>query len=143
MKKQVPKAFAELANLRLKAGLDTPVQILQWLRHSAEYNAVYYFKNLAGRVNGYAIWAKVCRETLFRQKRTGQFPRYFYEWNEGQIVLLLDVVFIDGWNCHNSNQLRHFIKSHKAVAWYRKQHLNLLIRKQGAMKNIPVPSAKN
>lgn len=143
MKQQVSEVFIELADLRLKAGLDTPVQGLQWLRYSAQFNSVYYFKNLAGRVNGYAIWAKVCRETLLRLQRTSQFPRYFYEWNEGHTVLLLDVVFIDGWNNHNTNQLRRFIKSHKAITWYRKQQLNLRIRRQGTMKSIPVPPAKN
>jgi hemolysin-activating ACP:hemolysin acyltransferase len=142
MEQQVSEVFAELAELRLKAGLDTPVQRLQWLRHSAHFNAVHWFSNLAGRVNGYAVWAKVNRETLRRQQRTGQFPRYFYEWNEGQIMLLLDVVFIDGWHRHNQNQLRRFIKSHKAAAWFRREQLHLLIRKQGVMKHIPIPFTK-
>ena len=49
---------------------------------------IYYDEN--GMPMGYLAWADVNAETLLRIHRAGIYPRYIYEWEEGDIRLFVD-----------------------------------------------------
>lgn len=135
-------SFAQLLEVRLIAGLDTPIATLKWLKNSSQFNCFYFFTDIAGRNNGYISWANVNRETLLRLQRSGLFPVYFYEWDEGNIKLLLDIAFVDGWTSYNHSQLRQFLRSQKALAWYRHDQLQCVIRQNDLLRRIQVPEPK-
>ena len=45
---------------------------------------------------GYFAWADVNTETLLRIHRAGIYPRYIYEWEEGDIRLFVDGLLLGG-----------------------------------------------
>jgi hemolysin-activating ACP:hemolysin acyltransferase len=70
--------------------------ISNYLRHALKISVtegnfeIFYSQ---GKPIGYWAWANTVRESVSRLKRTGRYPFFAYEWNEGRISLIIDVCF--------------------------------------------------
>jgi len=128
MSNKLSTQFGVVCELRSKTALSTSAELLRWLNFSTRTHCYQLFYDSLNKPIGYIIWANVCRETITRLARTGQMPRYPYEWNEGYITLVLDLVFIDGWHCWNRKTLLGFLRTHKSIAYYRKHKIHVKIR---------------
>ena len=136
MNKKIPDDFSLICDLRSQTQLTTSAQQLRWIKSSSIANMVYIVKNSLGKPTGYIIWACISKETLARINRTGIFPQNYYEWNEGYITLILDILLLDGLNPYNRRQLLWFLKGRKIIAYCRNKKLSLLFRKHGIHRRI-------
>ena len=88
-----PESFGILCDIRSYRWLNSSPEQLMHLRLSAKAGTFKIFWDQHSRPLGYAIWANVCRESVQRLARNGRYPIYGFEWNDGRICLVLDVVF--------------------------------------------------
>ncbi len=124
------QAFLNLCNVRVVANKVTSPQLFQWIKSSAYAGSYKIITNAFGQNVGYIIWANICKESLIKLKNTGAYPQHRYEWSEGDITLLLDVVINEQQSKLSIQQLRHFLKSKKIIA-YEKNKIGKLYIKQG------------
>jgi hemolysin-activating ACP:hemolysin acyltransferase len=52
------------------------------------------FQNSQNEVIGFAVWAKISSETFDRIANSGNFTLHHSEWNEGEIIWLVDLVVL-------------------------------------------------
>jgi hemolysin-activating ACP:hemolysin acyltransferase len=81
-----------LLSIRDEFELDTPHHILRQLRNCAAHGNYALLEDGVGRTTGYIAWANVCKESWLQFVETGKVPLYPYEWNEGRLVLITDIV---------------------------------------------------
>lgn len=60
------------------------------VKYSVLSNKYKIYLDTNGLPMGYLAWADVNAETLLRIARAGLFPKYLYEWEEGDIRLFVD-----------------------------------------------------
>lgn len=130
--------FSLLLGIRSRTELNTSAEMLRWIQNSIIANTYKIFKDPFGVSNGYMIWANVNRETICRMSRIKLFPKYSYEWREGNIILILDLVFLDGWNQCNRRQLVKFIRHQRVFAFARRDKLSMFIRKKNRHRDIDI-----
>ena len=94
---QLNAAYADLGRLhmlRALAGLETSIEQGTRLMHSVYSGNYRFLYGSANEHEGYIIWAAIDRHSYLSLKRGGPMPRYRHEWNEGSLVLVLDVVLV-------------------------------------------------
>lgn len=136
MYKKLPDDFSLICDLRSSSSLDTSAEQLRWIKSSVEAKHYFVFKNNLGFPVGYALWAKVNKETLARLARTGVYPQFYYEWNEGHITLLLDVFLSDALTLINRKQLLWLRRHHKILTYLRKGKLVLKFSRQTRVQKL-------
>lgn len=125
MYRKLPDDFSLICDLRSASILNTTAEQLRWIKSSVQSKNYFIFKNNLELPIGYAIWAKVNKETLARLARTGMYPQFYYEWAEGHITLLLDVFMTDGLTSLNRRQLMWLRRRHKILAYVRDKKVTL------------------
>lgn len=118
----------EMLTVRAEAGLETQPPLFRLLRNAAQAGSATLFRDHMHQVIGYAIWAKVSAETAARFVRTGMAPYYFYEWREGGIFLLLDVVIYRHASRPGRRQLMAVLAEHRAVMVARRDRVRLYFK---------------
>ena len=131
-----PKRFGVLCDIRAYRWLHTTPEQLLHLRASAEANTFEIFWDQHGRPLGYVVWANVCRESAERLNRNGQFPRYTYEWSEGHICLLLDVVINDVDRKLALRQFKAVLSERKIIVFRRRGEVRLYLKKNGRLRRM-------
>jgi hemolysin-activating ACP:hemolysin acyltransferase len=134
METTIDNNFLSLMKIRLKANVEINKKILGYTMNSTIYSGHHSFVDQFGHHNGYIIWANITRESVDKLLRTGAIPKFSYEWGEGRIKLLLDVVFVGGLTRHNHMQFRQFIKAQRAIVFIKKGCCKLFIRKNYKFK---------
>lgn len=137
MSTRLPEDFSLICDFRSEYPNVTTPEQLRWIKYSVQSGNYYIFRNKLEQPVGYAIWAKVCRETLARLVRTGVYPQYYYEWNEGRIPLLLDLFMIDRLTLLNRIQLNWVKRRHKALSYVRRGRLVLRFSEQSHIYMLP------
>lgn len=125
MYKKLPDDFSLICDLRSASSLNTTAEQLRWIKSSVQAKHYLIFKNQLELPVGYALWAKVNKETLARLSRTGLYPQFYYEWDEGHITLLLDIFMSNGLTPLNRRQLLWLRRRHKILAYVRNKKLIL------------------
>lgn len=69
------------------------------LHHSAFAGTLEILVDRLARPIGYISWACVNKASAQRLLRYGKYPRYAYEWNEGVICMILDILIIGSARC--------------------------------------------
>ena len=92
MNENLPEDFAVLCDLRSTRPGPLTSETLRLLKMSVAQKKYAIYRDISGLPRGYVAWADVNIESLLRIGRTGNFPRYIYEWDEGDIRLVLDVL---------------------------------------------------
>ena len=111
--------------MRLTNQLDTSAVLQARLVNAAVNNSVYIFRNEAGAPIGYIAWGRVSRETLNLVFKTRQMPSLPYEWNDGKIKLIFDVVLSKEWSLLARYQFFLYIRKNRIFAYYRGSKLVL------------------
>jgi hemolysin-activating ACP:hemolysin acyltransferase len=88
--------FSIMCELRVSVGASTSAELLRLLTISIKTGKFRVFRCELGKPIGYMAWAEINEESLFRLKFFGKFPKYYYEWNEGDIRLIFDLVIVGG-----------------------------------------------
>lgn len=116
-------------SLRIEAGLGVNRQELIGLRYSAENTSINILTNDSGIELGYIAWASVNKETALQLLEYGTFPRYPYEWSEGRICLVVDVLFVPGKIIAAKKSLIEFLVKKRSIIFHRKNRTSLYIKK--------------
>jgi hemolysin-activating ACP:hemolysin acyltransferase len=91
-----PEAFHAILSIRAQPGTHVDTSLIRWVDFSTGYGFYHIFKNAAGTVVGYMIWAQFNEEAVRRASASGQLPIYGHEWDEGIVNFVLDVVYRNG-----------------------------------------------
>jgi len=86
------KDFCDLLDIRAQYSISTSAETLVMLRNSVKNNLYYIFKNEFSRPIGYLAWARINKESFLELSRSTKMPVYEYEWDEGNIIVLTDVL---------------------------------------------------
>lgn len=122
--------------LRGELQLDTPHATLQGLRNSAQFNTFELLCNELGRNSGYLAWADIGKESWRALCERGQLPRYSFEWSEGRLLLLHDVVLAPGMRPALREGLRRLFARRRAVVFIRRGALRIYARRQGRLRLV-------
>jgi len=122
-----------LMQLRASSGLLTDPAVFMLLNNSVAQSCYKIFFDPSGKPAGYMLWADVNEESAARLIRTGQYPVYQYEWDEGDIVMLLDVLVQPLFKYNILADLRAELRSFPQLV-YRKG--NRLVRRDRCKKSL-------
>jgi hypothetical protein len=129
--------------LRAALGLGTTPEEYWILRNSEMAHTLEIMFDEVDRAIGYMAWARVSRATIERLQRNAQLPKYFYEWEEGGICLILDVLLLPRYKYDAIRQLRLFIRRRRAIVPARKgRPLRLYLRKGRRFRRQYLSSGK-
>ena len=131
MYKPLSHDFATMCDFRAQCHLTTTPDTLKNIKMSDMAETRTIFWSPLKTPMGYLIWADVNRETILRLYRSGRLPQFDFEWREGKITLILDVVLDPRWKKYCLQSLRGFIASKRIVTYVRKGKLKLLLRDKG------------
>lgn len=137
-----PEVLVDLVTLRGNVGLSTSPEQLLLLRNAAQTGRAEIFRDHMGTPVGYVIWADVCAETAARFVRAGTPPFYFYEWDEGAICLVLDVVVQRHASALALGQLRTLLRRRRAVLFARRQMVKFYFKGRVHRRERPQPALK-
>jgi len=112
--------IVDALELRFAAGCSVAPDTYAMLRHSAYARTLRIFLDELNRPVGYVSWASVNRASLDRLLRIGQPPKYPYEWSEGGICLILDVLILRRARYDAVRQLRKFTRTKRVIVALRK-----------------------
>jgi hemolysin-activating ACP:hemolysin acyltransferase len=122
--------IVDALELRGASGLGIAPDNYLALRNSAFAHTLKIFSDSLERSIGYISWANIDRASFDRVVRTGQLPKYPFEWAEGRICMVLDVHIAGIGKFEAIRQLRSFIRSNRAIVPVRTgKPLRLYLRK--------------
>lgn len=132
----IDKNLCALMALRGELQLDTPHATMQSLRNSAQFGTFEMLCNQLGRNCGYLAWADISKESWRALCERGQFPHYAYEWSEGRLLLLHDVVLAPGMRTVLRRELRRLFARRRAVVFIRRGTMRIYARRQGRLRLV-------
>lgn len=94
--KRDPESFHTIMSIRAQPGTRIDSSLVRWVDFSTGYGFHHIFRNAAGTVVGYMIWAQYNEEAVRRAWKSRQMPAYGHEWDEGIVNFVLDVVYRNG-----------------------------------------------
>jgi len=133
-----PSDFGVICDIRSYAWLDTSRQLLNLIKSSVQSGHYKLLWDKHQRPLGYIVWAQVCRETYLRLHRRGTYPQYTYEWSEGKITLVLDVLINDVDRKNAMRQIRQLINSKRLIAYRYKERTKIFKRKNRYFRKIEI-----
>lgn len=86
--------FSLMCELRSSRPALISTEMLRHLKMSTLKSKYEIYSDINGSPRGYVAWADISFETLTRFLRTGNYPKYLYEWDEGRIRFVLDIFII-------------------------------------------------
>lgn len=92
----LPPDFSLMVELRASRPALISTETLRHLKMSTLKAKYEIFRDIDDAPRGYVAWADINIETLTRFLRTGSYPRYLYEWDEGRIRFVLDAFMLRG-----------------------------------------------
>ena len=118
--------------LRAERGLTSSPEDIRCLSNSIKYGYYSFLTNSDDEIIAYVTWAKVNRESYVAIKQRSSLPKYDYEWDEGTITLVLDILVKKGWESFLQKFLLVEARKQKLMCYLDKNRkLFKRIRKQG------------
>jgi hemolysin-activating ACP:hemolysin acyltransferase len=116
----VEKNLFRLMFLRTKNKLNTPPDLSEQLMFSAMRNKISFFGGAYGKDIGYVAWADICKESakIIIKRKSARI--YDYEYDEGKICFLIDIVFDRKESLTAKAQLKNFILEKKMVLYIKR-----------------------
>ena len=93
-RRAISSDFSLMCELRSSRPAIISTETLRHLKMSTLKSKYEIYNDINDSPRGYVAWADISFETLTRFLRTGNYPKYLYEWDEGRIRVLLDVFII-------------------------------------------------
>lgn len=129
MNAAVNNDFYTLCDLRSYTNTQISTMHLNWFKHAVEKKKYQIIRNEVGKAKGYVLWADVSKETARRFLSSNVYPNVFYEWDEGNVLLILDVVIQPSITVKTKSFLKGLILSRRAVIYRRSDKARFLLRK--------------
>lgn len=117
-------------NIRLSSGLNTTSSDYQKLYFSSSFGNIEILKGTAGQAVGYIAFANANKESVRKTLQFLEAPNYRFEYNEGNYLLLLDIVILKQYSRYGSQLLKKFLKNRKRIIFYRKNRSVIYIKKE-------------
>lgn len=86
------KYFYHLCNLRAYQQKPIRPELVSWIDFSITSGCFHLIRDSFDKLSGYIIWARISKESLRTMIRQKAWPKYAHEWNEGNIIVILDIV---------------------------------------------------
>lgn len=128
--------LSDVIDARITAGLNTHPQLLGYLKHSAMEGRIKIFRSPAKTPIGYVAWANVNKYSFLMTTKTRQMSPYLYEWSEGRLMIVYDIVFAPQWNLIARKALLRFLRKKRFVSFLRRGRLHLWVRSGGKPARI-------
>lgn len=128
--------LSALLAVRGELQLDTPHATLQALRNCAQFGTFEVLHNELGRNNGYVAWADINKESWRVLCQRGQPPSHMFEWNEGRLLLLLDIALARGQRHQLRASLERLFTGRRAVAFLRRGSVHIYARSGGRLRLV-------
>lgn len=123
--------FLKLTSFRINNNLDTSSWLQARLLSSCENNCVRFFKSNLGGIIGYIAWATVTRETLNMCFKKKHLPFYAYEYSDGRIMFIYDVVFDSSWIEQASDEAFIFLLKKRFFVHAKNRKINVYAKVDG------------
>ncbi|TAM63152.1 MAG: toxin-activating lysine-acyltransferase [Rhodanobacter sp.] len=135
MYKKLPDDFSLLCDLRASRPSQLASETLRRLKISVLQDKYAIYNDINGLPRGYAAWADVNTESLLRMCRVDDFPQYNYEWNEGNIKIIIDVLMHARPHGQKlSSLIFKLVKDSEKVAFVRRGKFKVYERKNGRFR---------
>lgn len=121
--------------LRLQSGAITMADDLFLITECASAKNITILKAAGGDKIGYVLWGMVGKHCALNIINHGVMPRYFYEFSEGKICVILGVFSAPGRAQEFARQLKGFIKKHRVLLYMKKHKAIFLKRKSNSFFN--------
>lgn len=121
----------EALELRAINGLNTPPDLFVKLRNSVYANKLIVFKDQLKRPIGYLAFADVNKASALRFLQKEIFPTYPYEWSEGGITLIIDILVQKNSSYDALRQIKNIAFSKRAIIFSRRNKCKLYLKKNG------------
>ena len=109
------------------------------LQKSCAMNKIYFFQNNLKRDIGYISWADINKESFLNLTKLGLNPQATYEWNEGYILLLLDITIPKNYPTKKLlKELKTIFPKRRLVLFNRKETINLYSKKNNRLKRFQI-----
>lgn len=79
--------------------------------------------------SGYVAWAGINHESAEQLMKYGVFPKYPYEWDEGSICLITDVVFVPNRARLAKKMLKSFLNDKENIIFIKNKRVKMYQRK--------------
>ncbi len=116
----------EVCSLRARRMLNTSPQGLSMLVMSIESGNVEVFKTAGGEPIGYVAWMSLTSESMRYIEEFREFPPYPFEWSEGRLMMIFDVVVAPGWNKVVFDHMAKKLSEQKLVSYFKRGRLKYL-----------------
>ena len=110
---EYPSALATLLEVRLAARLNTSAELLELLLRSSLHGVYHILWSDMQIPIGYITWANIDRYTLAQCEIQKKLPLYDYEWNDGNICLITDIVLVERFRSLAKCELLNFLKKRR------------------------------
>lgn len=122
------KLMSEIFALRVRRGLNTSPQQLSLLVACIDKEQVEVFRTAGGDPIGYVAWMSLTPESIRYVRDFRVLPPYPYEWSEGRLMMIFDVVFAHGWNKVVLDQMAKKLSSYRLVSYFKNNRLKFVNR---------------
>lgn len=85
--------FCDIMDINIQLGRAPSIASLINLRNSATAQTYSSFQGPLNQSIGYIAWASVNKESLTQVRRHGTLPIYPYEWAEGRLILITELLY--------------------------------------------------
>lgn len=133
---QADDKLCAILAVRSQLQLDTPHATLQQLRNCAQFGTFEVLYDALGRARGYMAWADINKESWRALCERGQLPGYPFEWNEGRLLLLLDVVLAPGQRHALRVSLEGAFGARRAILFLRRGRVHMYARNKGRIRLV-------
>ncbi len=128
MYKNAPNEFSIALDLVSRSGIDLSAATLTNLRMSAEAKTLTILWNGKKEPVGYVSWAGANKESIKMASQFNISPSKFWEFREGNIAFIMNVLFSPRFKDEAKAEFRKFVRARRAVFFIKKEKKRLAVR---------------
>lgn len=121
--------FSEALLVRIARGLETSSNHLSKLIDAGVFGRIHILRNHSLQPIGYVAYATITKSTLKMLGRTHGVLYYSHEWNEGNIVHIVDIVLDRNYETTAIAKLREFLNGKRLISFIKRSRLMVYGRK--------------
>ena len=116
----------DVMQVRSMCNLVTTPKNFKIINNSLERGLCHVFQHKNAGAIGYVLWAKISVDTLRCMEISKKLPLYPYEWNEGELTLITDVVILKRWSKRVVLELLKLKSEHSSICYLRREQLKVV-----------------
>lgn len=123
-------ALIAALNLRGRVNLSSTAEEVSLLMAAGNNGSLEILRDAGGVDIGYVAFANINKYSLLALLRYAIFPKYFYEWSEGNICLIRSVFILPGRSYEGKKKLKYFLRKKRAIIYIKKSKVTFFLRKK-------------